>query len=138
MSLPKCTPGDHPRTALQDADFDEASLERAAAIFRALGDPGRLRILVLLARRQQMCVTDLATMLDEQVSTVSQRLRLLRSERLARCRRQGKHMFYGLADDHITQLVENAIAHADEPKNGRTGRDVAPAANQRRLTNRSR
>ena len=90
------------------------ALERAAAIFRALGEPGRLRILTLLAQRA-MCVTELADSLVENVSTISQRLKLLRSKRLARSRREGKHIFYALADQHIADLVANAFDHANEP-----------------------
>ena len=93
--------------------FDSEGLQRAAAIFRALGEPGRLRILALLAQRP-MCVTELAESLDENITTISQRLKLLRSERLAHSRREGKHIFYALADQHIADLVANGFDHANE------------------------
>lgn len=113
MSLPDCRSAEHADLP-NLAHVDAAALDRAAAIFRALGEPGRLRILALLAQRA-MCVTELADALAENVSTVSQRLKLLRSERLARSRREGKHIYYALADQHIAELVANAFDHASEP-----------------------
>ena len=87
--------------------------ERAAAIFRALGDPRRLRMLSLL-KRSEYCVSDLSQLLDEPMPAISQRLRLLKSERIVRSRRVGKRVYYALADEHIFQLVSNALLHALE------------------------
>jgi ArsR family transcriptional regulator len=87
--------------------------QRAAAIFRALGETNRLRILALLMRGER-CVTELAEVLGDGLSAVSQRLRLLRSERLVKSRREGKHIFYALADQHVAELVANALEHAGE------------------------
>ena len=56
--------------------------------------------------------------LKAQISTVSQQLRVLRSENLVSRRRAGKHIFYGLADQHIRDLVLSALAHAAEPHGG--------------------
>ncbi|MEM7447565.1 MAG: metalloregulator ArsR/SmtB family transcription factor [Myxococcota bacterium] len=86
-------------------------VERAAAIFRAAGDPGRLRILEQLSLGEQ-CVSELAAQSGEGMSTVSQRLRLLRSEKLVIRRREGKHIFYALADEHVDALVQSALNHA--------------------------
>jgi DNA-binding transcriptional ArsR family regulator len=108
---PSCRPEDHGSGPWAEVDAED--LSRAADIFRALGDPGRLRILTLLAERER-CVTELVEVLQEKISTVSQRLKLLRSERLARSRRLGKHIFYSLADKHIVELIANALDHARE------------------------
>lgn len=108
---PNCTGQDHlgsPRFEL-----DDEACQRAANIFRALGDAARLRLLIML-QRGEMCVTDIAQQTREQISTVSQRLRLLRSERLVSHRREGKHVYYSLADEHVAHLVSNAIEHATE------------------------
>lgn len=86
-------------------------LERAAAIFRAAGDPGRLRILHCLLCEEH-CVTDLAQESGDGMSTVSQRLKILRSEGLVKRRRDGKHIYYTLADDHVRELVRGALEHA--------------------------
>ncbi|AMV35578.1 hypothetical protein VN12_26030 [Pirellula sp. SH-Sr6A] len=93
---------------------DAALCERAAAIFRALGEPNRLKLLCLLANRE-LCVSELTQILKDNVPAVSQRLKLLKSERLVKQRRQGKHIFYRLADAHIQHLIENGLAHGSEP-----------------------
>jgi ArsR family transcriptional regulator len=93
--------------------IDPVACERAAAIFRALGDPQRLRILVLLETAER-CVSEICQLLDEPMPAISQRLRLLKSERIVRSRREGKHIYYALADDHISRLVTNAVMHAME------------------------
>ena len=95
------------------------ALERAAGLFRAMGDAARLRMLHLLARGE-VCVGELVAALNEKFSTVSQRLRVLRSEGLVRRRRDGSHVYYALADDHVKDLVANALAHASEPEPANT------------------
>jgi ArsR family transcriptional regulator, lead/cadmium/zinc/bismuth-responsive transcriptional repressor len=97
------------------AHADAASLEGAARIFRAVADPARLRILEYLDGGE-MCVTDLAASSGAGLSTVSQQLRVLRSERLVSRRREGKHIFYALADDHIADLVRSVLDHVNETK----------------------
>ena len=87
---------------------------RAASIFRALGDLSRLRLLSLLAKRE-MCVTELTEILHDNLPAISQRLKLLRAERIVATRRQGKHIFYRLADNHIAHLIANGLAHGEEP-----------------------
>ena len=88
-------------------------LERAAAILRAAGDPGRLRLLELLASGER-CVTELAELSSVSLPTVSARLRVLRGERLLSRRREGKHQFYALADQHVAELVQGVLEHAGE------------------------
>lgn len=92
-------------------------LERAAAILRAAGDPGRLRLLELL-RPGERCVTELAEFTGDSLSTISARLRVLRGERLLTRRREGKHQYYSLADHHIDELLQGVFEHAaeEEPK----------------------
>lgn len=88
-------------------------LERAARLFRALGDESRLRTLELLSTREA-CVSEIAASSGEAVSTVSHRLRLLRSEGLVSRRRDGRHIYYALADGHVSELLRNALEHAAE------------------------
>ena len=84
-----------------------------------MSDAPRLRILDLLKKRE-MCVTEIVTAVSEKFSTVSQRLRILRTEGLIVRRRAGNHLFYALADRHVADLIRNALAHAHEL-------DAAPA-----------
>jgi ArsR family transcriptional regulator, lead/cadmium/zinc/bismuth-responsive transcriptional repressor len=88
-------------------------LEPAAALFRAMGDPERLRLLAIL-RNGERCVSELITPTDKW-STVSARLQLLYKARLVHRRREAKHIYYRLADSHVDELVSNALAHAAEP-----------------------
>jgi DNA-binding transcriptional ArsR family regulator len=93
--------------------IDPKICRNTAAIFRALGDACRLQLLALLAKRE-MCVTELTEQLNDNLPAISQRLKLLRAERLVKTRREGKHIYYSLADNHIALLIENGLAHGSE------------------------
>ena len=101
------------RRELQALAAKPRALDRAAALFRALGDPARLRLLVLLEQGER-CVSELVDVLGEKFPTVSQRLRLLRTEGLVVRRRDGNHLHYALADRHVADLVKTALEHAAE------------------------
>jgi ArsR family transcriptional regulator, lead/cadmium/zinc/bismuth-responsive transcriptional repressor len=81
-------------------------LEGASAMFRALGDPSRLRLLARLSEGE-VCVSELAALEDEKLSTVSARLQMLHAVRLVNRRREAKHIFYAIVDDHVLQLVQS-------------------------------
>ncbi len=108
-----CGPEEHARRARLSVVSDE-QLERAASIFRAAGDISRLKLLHRLSDGE-WCVTELAEAAGVGLSTVSQQLRLLRAERIVARRRAGKHIFYSLADSHVSDLIHSAIEHAAEP-----------------------
>ena len=93
--------------------YDDASLVEGARLLSALGDAERLRILDLM-RDGEVCVTQLAEVTGAAVTTVSQRLRVLRERNLVNGRRQGKHIYYSLADEHVSDLVQVGLAHALE------------------------
>lgn len=82
-------------------------------LFRALADDTRTRILYLLSE-QELCVCDLAYLLDMSLPAVSHHLRLLRLNRLVHGRRAGKQVFYTLDDDHVVSLIRTAQAHYAE------------------------
>jgi ArsR family transcriptional regulator, lead/cadmium/zinc/bismuth-responsive transcriptional repressor len=88
-------------------------IEAAAAIFRALGDPERLRLLLRLAE-SEACVSELAEDEGEKITTMSARLKILSLVRLVRRRREAKRIYYALADEHVLPLIRNAIDHAAE------------------------
>ncbi len=108
---PVCGPAEH--APLPKIEVDPHALERAVRLFRALGDEARLRTLHMLIGREA-CVSELAAANQEQISTVSHRLRLLRAEGLVQKRRAGRHIYYSLADEHVVELIRNALAHASE------------------------
>ena len=85
-----------------------------AEIFRLMGEPTRLRI-ILLCVSQPICVSDIAGRLGVEQSLVSHHLRLLRAGRVLKARRQGKQMFYSVADEHISCVVADMVEHVSEP-----------------------
>lgn len=108
-----CTPRDHAAAAELGQKLDAVACQRAAGLFRALGDPARMQVLLLLAGRE-MCVSEIAAALGGSLPAVSQRLKLLRSERIVSQRREGKHIYYALADQHVADMIASGLAHAAE------------------------
>lgn len=90
--------------------IDEDESQRLARIFKVLGDPTRIKIIQLLAL-EEVCVCDLASLINMSQSAVSHQLRLLRSERLVKYRRVGKIVFYSLDDDHVERLFAEGLEH---------------------------
>jgi ArsR family transcriptional regulator, lead/cadmium/zinc/bismuth-responsive transcriptional repressor len=87
--------------------------QRMAEFFSFLGDANRLRILSLLAT-EELCVSDLAHVLEMSESAVSHQLRNLRVMRLVNYRKQGRNVFYSLHDSHILHLYQAVAEHLDE------------------------
>ena len=92
---------------------DDSTIERAAGMLRAAGDPGRMRILAVLLNRGELGVTGMREATEADSSTTSHRLRLLLSESLVTRRAEGRSRLYSLADMHVRTLVENVLDHAD-------------------------
>ena len=93
------------RTMIQQGTASEL-----AETFAALGDSTRLRILDLLSLRE-LCVHDLAGLLEMTPSAVSHQLRYLRALRLVKCRKEGKNTVYSLDDEHIITLFGEGLKH---------------------------
>lgn len=89
---------------------DEGTLRNLAELFKTLGDPTRVRILFALSAAE-LCVCDLAAVLQMSQSAISHQLRLLRAARIVRFRKQGKNVFYSLDDAHVVRLFEQGLAH---------------------------
>jgi ArsR family transcriptional regulator len=99
--------------ALRERLLDDESAVALAETFKVLGDPTRVRILDALSRTE-VPVCDLAEELGLTQSAVSHQLRLLRSMRLVRARRDGRHIYYALDDDHILKLFKQGLEHVQE------------------------
>ena len=91
---------------------EERVVKEAALLLKALSDPTRMRLLLALKAVGELCVCDLALLAG--VSVVSHQLRLLRQARLVDFRREGKQVYYRLADRHVEGLLAEALAHAEE------------------------
>jgi DNA-binding transcriptional ArsR family regulator len=94
------------------------AVDGLADTFRALGDPTRVRILDALSQ-DELCVCDLAAVLELSQSAVSHQLRLLRALRLVRARRDGRMVFYALDDQHIILLFKQTLQHVEEERGTR-------------------
>ena len=90
--------------------IDEHRAVRLAETFKALSDPTRVRILSALLHGE-LCVYELADTVGASQSAVSHQLRTLREMRLVRSRREGRHVFYALDDDHIYGLFREGLEH---------------------------
>jgi DNA-binding transcriptional ArsR family regulator len=92
---------------------EQRVLNGLSETFKVLSNPSRLKIIHTLSQ-QEMCVSDLATLLDTTDSAVSHQLRLLRTMRLVSYRKDGRMAFYTLEDQHVRQLYEAGLAHLNE------------------------
>ncbi len=90
--------------------LDGATARSLAGVFKALSDPTRLRIISALANRE-FCVGDLAVALDMEQSAVSHQLSDMRDMHLVRFRKEGRHVYYRLDDQHVADLFAQGLAH---------------------------
>ena len=91
----------------------EDTLYDLSELFRIFGDSTRIRILYVLFEAE-MCVCDIATVLGMTQSAISHQLRALKNARLVKSRREGKTVFYSLADDHVKTIIDQGIEHVKE------------------------
>ena len=84
-----------------------------AELFKVLGDQTRVRILFTLINNE-MCVCDIAELLDMTQSAISHQLRVLKQARLVKYRREGKTVFYTVTDEHVSTILNMGIEHISE------------------------
>ncbi len=97
----------------QAPELSQQYIQPLADVFKVLGDPTRLRILRVLMS-QEVCVRDIADELGMGQSAVSHQLRILRDARLVQFRRDGKTVYYSLADAHVFTLLDVGLEHVAE------------------------
>lgn len=98
---------------VQEALPGDSELFRLADLFKTFGDSTRIRILYVLFEAE-VCVCDLAKLLGMTQSAISHQLRILKQARLIKSRRDGKTVFYSLADDHVATLLQQGMEHITE------------------------
>ena len=91
----------------------EETLFDLAELFKIFGDSTRIKILYVLFE-SEMCVCDIAQLLGMTQSAISHQLRALKNARLVRSRREGKTVFYALADDHVKTILDQGLEHVAE------------------------
>lgn len=92
---------------------DEAVLYDAAELLKVFGDSTRIRIIFVLCQ-SEMCVCDIARLLEMTQSAISHQLRVLKQARLVNSRREGKTIFYFLSDGHVKTIFYHAMEHVME------------------------
>jgi Predicted transcriptional regulators len=93
--------------------FEEEVLYDLAELFKVFGDTTRIKILYVLLDKE-MCVNDIAEALNMTQSAISHQLRILKQSKLIKYRRDGKQMYYSLADEHVHTILDQGITHIEE------------------------
>lgn len=92
---------------------EETELYDLAELFKVFGDSTRIRILFVLFEAE-VCVCDLAKVLNMTQSAISHQLRILKQNKLVNSRRKGKSIFYSLADNHVRTIIAQGREHVQE------------------------
>lgn len=92
---------------------DDDTLDELEELFKIFGDSTRIKLLYVL-HGGELCVCDIASLLGMTQSAISHQLRVLRQTRLIRSRRDGKNIYYSLADEHVHTIISMGIEHINE------------------------
>lgn len=92
---------------------EEEKLYDLAELFKIFGDSTRIKILYALFE-SELCVCDIAQLLNVSQTAVSHQLRVLKTNKLVKCRKEGKNVFYSLADDHVCSIINQGMDHINE------------------------
>lgn len=98
---------------VNDTMPEETELYDLAELFKVFGDSTRIRILFVLFEAE-VCVCDLAEVLNMTQSAISHQLKILKQNKLVKSRREGKSIFYSLADDHVRSIIAQGREHIEE------------------------
>ena len=91
---------------------DSTSIDSLSETFRALSEPTRVKILYLLSS-EEMCVHDLTTLIKSSQSSISHHLKILKLNNLVKARREGRAVYYSLADQHVSGLFSQCLEHVE-------------------------
>ncbi len=97
--------------------LNEKTFIKLADLFQLIGNKTRCKILFVLDQKE-MCVCDIANVLNMSKSAVSHQLAKLRQNNVVKCQKKGKEVYYSLDDEHIVQLFEVGLNHIKEDKDG--------------------
>lgn len=99
--------------AVNETMPEETELYDLAELFKVFGDSTRIRILFVLFEAE-VCVCDLAEALNMTQSAISHQLKILKQSKLIKSRREGKSVFYSLADNHVRTIIDQGLEHIEE------------------------
>lgn len=92
---------------------EKETVEQIAELFKGFADPTRVQILSLLAQKE-LCVTEITEAVEVSQSAISHQLRILKQMHLIKYRRDGKNLWYSLADDHVLTILQMGLEHVLE------------------------
>lgn len=98
---------------IQDRQPDDEILYDLAELFKVFGDSTRIKILYSMFENE-LCVNDIASLLHLSQSSVSHQLRILKTSKLVKFRREGKSIFYSLDDEHVRAIISMGMEHVEE------------------------
>lgn len=98
---------------VKDEMIDEETLQDISDLFKVFSDSTRIKIIFALFK-SEMCVCDIATLLQMNQSAISHQLRVLKQARLVKYRKEGKSVYYSLDDNHIEEIFHMALEHINE------------------------
>jgi ArsR family transcriptional regulator len=98
--------------SVKEEMLDSQTFDYMGELFKSFGDSTRLKILYALAN-EELCVCDIATLLNMTQSAISHQLRVLRNVRLVKNRKEGKTVYYSLDDDHVFSILKQGIEHVE-------------------------
>lgn len=85
-----------------------------AELFKYFGDSTRIKILYALLEAEELCVAEIARLLDLTQPAISHQLRILKSGKLVKFRREGRMVYYSLADEHVQHIISQGMEHVEE------------------------
>lgn len=99
--------------SIQEKQPDDEILYDLAELFKVFGDSTRIKILYSMFENE-LCVNDIAKLLNLSQSSVSHQLRILKTSKLVKFRREGKSVFYSLDDEHVRAIISMGMEHVEE------------------------
>ena len=91
---------------------DIPDMTNLAELFKVLADETRVKVVYLLSK-EELCVCDIAALLNSTVSNISHHLRVLRTAHLVKFRREGKQVYYSLDDEHVVHIIREGFEHVN-------------------------
>lgn len=98
---------------VKDRMLEESTFTKLAETFKVFGDPTRIKILYALFTKE-LCVCDIAEVLGMSQSSISHQLRVLKTARLVKYRKEGKVVYYSLDDEHVREIFNAGLEHVGE------------------------
>nr|WP_257009073.1 metalloregulator ArsR/SmtB family transcription factor [Nosocomiicoccus ampullae] len=95
-------------------ELTELPIDQMVSFLKAIANQNRTKIVTALCSEEELCVCDIASILDITVANASSHLKKLHKEGVIKARKSGKHVYYSLDDDHVRTIIETTVTHMEE------------------------